>query len=114
MKYSKYFLNELAPEEREKGFGKMPSMVTFTDNDIIEGSHYFTAMVMGPRAIGRGHGPHTHNAPEVLVALGTDPDNPKELGAEIELCMGPELASISGRIKKGTLAGNGYNTSLRP
>ena len=91
MKYSQYFLNELTPEERAKGFGKMPSMVAFTDNDIIEGSHYFSAMVMGPRAIGRGHGPHTHKDPEILVALGTDPDNPKELGAEIELCMGPEM-----------------------
>ncbi len=91
MKYSKYFLNELTPEERAKGYGKMPSMVTFTDNDIIEGSHYFSAMVMGPRAIGRGHGPHTHKDPEILVALGTNPENPKELGAEIELCMGPEM-----------------------
>jgi hypothetical protein len=50
LKYSKYFLNELASEQRKRGFGKMPSMVTFTDNDIIEGSHYFFAMVMVPRA----------------------------------------------------------------
>lgn len=91
MKYSQYFMNELAPEEREKGCGKVPSIVTFTDNDIIEGGHYFSAMVMGPRAIGRGHGPHTHKNQEILVALGTDPDNPKELGAEIELCIGPEM-----------------------
>ncbi|MGD0794069.1 MAG: hypothetical protein ABR958_00545 [Dehalococcoidales bacterium] len=91
LKYSKYFLNELTPEERYKGYGKMPSMVTFTDHDIIAGSYYFSAMVMGPRAIGRGHGPHTHKDPEILVALGTDPDHPEELGAEIELCMGPEM-----------------------
>ena len=91
MKYSKYFLNELAPEVRAKGFGKMPSMVAFTDNDIIEGSHYFSAMVMGLGALNREHGPHTHKDPELLVALGTDPDNPKELGAVIELFMGPEM-----------------------
>lgn len=90
-KYSKYFLNELAPEQREKGFGRMPSMIAFTDDDVIKGSHYFSAMVMGPSALGRGHGPHTHKDPEVLVALGTDPDNPKELGGEIELFMGPEM-----------------------
>jgi hypothetical protein len=91
LKYSRYFLNELDPEEKNKGYGKMPAMVAFTDNDIIAGSHYFSAMVMGPRALDREHGPHTHKAPEVLVALGTDPDNPKELGAEIELYMGPEM-----------------------
>lgn len=90
-KYSKYFLNELTPEQRQKGFGRMPTMMAFTDNDIIEGSHYFSAMIMGPSAIGRGHGPHTHKDPEVLVALGTNPDNPKELGGEIEICMGPEM-----------------------
>ncbi|GAI15490.1 unnamed protein product [marine sediment metagenome] len=93
-KYSKYFLNELPPEERQKGFGRMPAMVAFTDDDIIKGSHYLSVMVMGEAATkSAGHGPHTHNDPEVLVALGTDPDNPKVLGAEIELCMGPEMES---------------------
>ena len=90
-KYGKYFLNELTPEEREKGFGRMPTMVVFTDDDIIKGSNYFSAMIMGPSALNAGHGPHTHKDPEVLVALGTDPDNPRELGGEIELCMGPEM-----------------------
>jgi hypothetical protein len=91
MKYSQYFLNELPEAQRKKGFGKMASMVAFTDNDIIEGSHYLSAMIMGPQAIGRGHGPHVHKDPEVLVALGTDPENPRELGGVMELCMGPEM-----------------------
>jgi hypothetical protein len=91
-KYGKYFLNELPPEQRKRGFGRMPSMIVFTDNDIIEGSHYFSAMIMGVEATkGIGHGPHTHKDPEILVALGTDPENPRDLGAEIELCMGPEM-----------------------
>lgn len=94
MKYSKYFLNELPKEQREKGFGRMPTMVAFTDNDIIQGSRYFSVMIMGPEAtqIG-GHGPHIHKDPELLVALGTDPANPRDLGAEMEMCMGPEMES---------------------
>lgn len=91
LKYSKYFLHELPDEQRFRGFGKMPTMVTYTDNEIIEGSHYFSAMVMGPMAIGRGHGPHTHETPEILVALGTDMENPRDLGGVMELCMGPEM-----------------------
>jgi len=76
LKYGKYFLNELPGEQRFKGFGKMPSMVAFTDNDIIEGSRYFSAMIMGPEAVKHpGHGPHIHQDPELLVALGTDMDN---------------------------------------
>ncbi len=94
MKYSKYFLHELPDEQRFKGFAKMPTMVAFTDADIIEGSKYFSVMVMGPEATKHpGHGPHTHQDPELLVALGTDPDNPRDLGAKMEMCMGPEMES---------------------
>jgi len=94
LKYSKYFLNELPDEQRFKGFGKMPAMVTYTDNDIIEGSKYFSVMVMGPEAAKHpGHGPHIHQDPELLVALGTDMSNPRDLGAKMEMCMGPEMES---------------------
>jgi len=91
-KYRKCFLNELTPEEKEVGFGASNMFVTFSDNDIIEGCNYFSAMWMGERAtMTPGHGPHTHPVPEVLVALGSDPDNPKDLGAEFELYMGKEM-----------------------
>jgi hypothetical protein len=94
MKYSKYFLHELPDEQRFKGFAKMPSMVAYTDNDIIEGSKYFSVMIMGPEATKHaGHGPHIHKDPELLVALGTDPANPRNLGAKMEMCMGPEMES---------------------
>jgi hypothetical protein len=94
MKYSKYFLHELPDEQRFKGFSKMPSMVAFTDADIIEGSRYFSVMIMGQEATKMaGHGPHIHRDPELLVALGTDPDNPRALGAKMEMCMGPKMES---------------------
>jgi hypothetical protein len=90
-KYRKYFLNELTPAEREKGFGRNPNFYINTDNDIIPGSHVFTANIFRAGMTGVGHGPHVHNDPEVLVALGTDTDNPKDLGGEIELYMGREM-----------------------
>lgn len=94
LKYSQYFLNELPNEQRYKGFGKMPAMVAFTDKDIIEGSKYFSVMVMGPEAVKHpGHGPHIHQDAELLVALGTDMDNPRDLGARMEMCMGTEMES---------------------
>ena len=93
-KYDKYFLHKLPDEQRFKGFGKMESMVAFTDKDIIEGSKYFSVMVMGPEAKKHpGHGPHIHDDPELLVALGTDMENPRDLGAKIEMCMGREMES---------------------
>ncbi len=94
LKYSKYFLHELPEAQRKKGFGRMPSMIAFTDNDIIEGSKYFSVMLMGEEATKvAGHGPHIHQDPELLVALGTDPSNPRDLGADMEMCMGPEMES---------------------
>lgn len=93
LKYRKYFTTELTREEYEIGYGAMRNMfMVFCDNDIIEGCHFFSAMLMGESATKiAGHGPHKHRDPEVLVALGTDPDHPQELGAEYEVFMGPEM-----------------------
>jgi hypothetical protein len=93
LKYRKYFTTELRPEELEIGYGAMKNMfMVFCDGDIIEGCHFFSAMLMGEAATKvAGHGPHKHRDPEVLVALGTDPDHPHELGAEYEIFMGPEM-----------------------
>ncbi len=90
LKYSKYRLNELPSEQRYRGFGRWPQTILFADNDIIEGSNHFWAFWITslPRP---AHGPHTHNADELLVMLGTDPDNITDLGCEVELCMGPEM-----------------------
>ena len=94
LKYSKHFLNELPDEKRFRGFGKMPAMVAFTDSDILEGSKYFSVMVMGPEAVRHpGHGPHIHEDAELIVALGTDMEHPRTLGAKLEMCMGPEMES---------------------
>jgi hypothetical protein len=93
LKYRKCFTSELRPEELEIGYGALKNMfLVFCDDDIIEGSHFFSAMFMGESATKiAGHGPHKHRDPEVVVALGTDPDHPRELGAEFELFMGPEM-----------------------
>ena len=92
LKYRKYFTTELKPEEKEIGFGASPMFLVFADNDIIEGCQFFSAMLMGESATKvAGHGPHKHRDPEVLVALGTDPDHPHELYAEYEIYMGPEM-----------------------
>src|SRR5512136_253626 len=93
LKYRKYFTTELKPEELEIGYGAMKNMfMVFCDGDIIEGCQFFSAMLMGEAATKiAGHGPHKHRDPEVLVALGTDPDHPQELGAEYEIFMGPEM-----------------------
>ena len=38
-----------------------------------------------------GHPPHMHKENEILFLLSGDPNDPYELGAEVELCFGPEM-----------------------
>jgi hypothetical protein len=91
-KYRQCFLNELTRAERAIGFGASNMFAAFADNDIIQGCNYFSVMWMGQSSTKTmGHGPHKHPVPEVLVAIGTDPSNPADLGAEFEMCMGTEM-----------------------
>jgi hypothetical protein len=91
-KYRKCFLNELTPAERQIGFGASNMFVAFADDDILEGCNYFSVMWMGESATKTmGHGPHKHPVPEMLVAIGADPRNPADLGAEFEMYMGTEM-----------------------
>ena len=38
-----------------------------------------------------GHPPHMHKENEIIFLFGGDPENPYDLGAEVELCIGPEM-----------------------
>ncbi len=40
--------------------------------------------------MGIGHPPHIHKYAKLLMVVGTDPEHPVDLGAEVELQMGPE------------------------
>ena len=100
-KYGKYFLSELTPEKTKSGFGRLPATVVWTDDDVIKGSLLFWALRISPSWVPPEHGPHTHNDAEVLVMLGTDPDDPQDLGAEVDLYMGPEMEKHT--VTKSTL-----------
>jgi uncharacterized RmlC-like cupin family protein len=89
-KYAKLRLSELPPEQRYRGFARWPQTIVFTDDDIIKGSNHFVAswVTSLPRPV---HGPHTHNDDELLVFLSSNPDNIRDLGCEVEMCIGPEM-----------------------
>jgi hypothetical protein len=92
LKYRKCFLNELTPAEKSVGYGAGNMFVAFADDDILEGCQYFSIMWMGESATKiMGHGPHKHPVSELLAAIGADPRNPSDLGAEFEMCMGTEM-----------------------
>lgn len=38
-----------------------------------------------------GHPPHLHKENEIMFLIGGDPEHPFDLGAEVEICIGPEM-----------------------
>jgi len=56
---------------------------------------------ISPDHIPPEHDPPAQKDPEVLGMLGTDPDDPRDLGAEIDLYMGKEMGKHA--ITKSTL-----------
>ena len=68
--------------------------VTRLDNEVMPGSQFYIIRWTLPHdkpVQDVGHPPHIHKDAELLFVIGTDPENPDELGAEIEFCLGPEL-----------------------
>ena len=102
-KYAKYILeyDPLADEgnlqfQMAKQVGFKPPMETFMriDNNSAEGCHYHWAMWFTPEnpfPLNIGHPPHIHKDAELLFHIGTDPKNPMDLGADVELYMGEEM-----------------------
>jgi hypothetical protein len=85
-KYGKYFLSRPEPGQERKADG----MINL-DGDVIKGSFFFTIDFISQPPTAGIHGPHAHPNSEILGFFGINPDDPFDLGAEIELCMGEEL-----------------------
>ena len=96
-KYEKMFVSGILPEIQAKRSG---AAIAFLDGTSFEACNSYSMYwvtdkpsgAYGTNAWGEiYHGPHTHKYPELIAHIGTDPDNPMDLGAEVEMCMGPEL-----------------------
>lgn len=69
-------------------------MITTIDNLILPGSDFYKIHWVMPHDepfLQIGHPPHIHKDPELLFHIGTNPDNPQDLGSEIEVYLGSEL-----------------------
>jgi hypothetical protein len=90
-KYDKYFLTD-SPWKQFKFI--MGPIIQRMDTKTIQGSNFYFIHWVLPHAEPRmkiGHPPHIHSEPELLIHIGTNPNDPDDLGGEVELCMGPEM-----------------------
>jgi len=93
-KYGKYFIeydSRRWPMERRPVISRM-------EESVMPGSYFYLvhwipvdfAAPLGTHPFA-GHPPHIHKDAELLFHIGTNPDDPMDLGAEVEMYMGPEL-----------------------
>jgi len=105
-KYDKYFVNyersQKEMESLEKPYGislisdkmhpALKGCFTYSASWVQE-DDFFHHMFMpdGKYTWYAGHPPHIHKYPQILFHIGTNPEDPSDLGGEVEMYMGPEM-----------------------
>lgn len=99
-KYGKYLIqydpDRWPKRPRPPGPGPGP-VVTRLDKSVVQGSNFYVMVWFQPGSTPRfnypmsGHPPHIHKDAELLFHIGTNPDDPMDLGAEVEIYMGKEM-----------------------
>jgi hypothetical protein len=96
-KYEHLFVSGVDPEIQKT---RTYAAIGFLNGQFVPGLNDYNVYWMGDKPYGAygtkkwgeiQHGPHEHKYPELLIHLGTDPEKPYDLGAEVEMCMGPEM-----------------------
>jgi hypothetical protein len=91
-KYGKYFI----AYEGEQKYPLGEVLARF-DDSLVKGSNFYFLHWMMPGVdltadeFTIGHPPHSHQAPELLFHIGTNPEDPTDLGAELEITIGEEM-----------------------
>jgi hypothetical protein len=101
-KYAKYIVYQGKPNFRVPPPGSKPvdpnarpmnTHMMFMDSDVVEGAFYSECAWFWPGSgnpKGGGGGSHTHPFEEVVAFIGSNPDDPSDLGGEVEFWIGDE------------------------
>ncbi len=124
LKTSKYIVTDVKrdiklPSHRSEaervmdGTGGMPTRVMWLDDDVVPGAFYTEAVWIWPHCAGEKPAapPHAHSFPEIITFFGTNFDDPRDLGGEVELWLEDDkhvltksfLAFIPAGMKHGPL-----------
>ena len=109
-KYGKYIVSTLQMPKVEAAWSppelgpvgpNKSGRVLYLDSDVAPGAFYMECVWVMPRPPVKpgdkisGTEPHSHDYDEVIAFIGTDPNNPYDLGAEAELWLGDEKHIIT-------------------
>ena len=98
-KYGKYIVTDLRePEEKKKiaaVYTKYATRILWMDEDVVEGAFHMNTAWFLKAAKTLEDKPHVHDADEIIGFFGNEPENPYDLGAEIEMWLEDEKHVIT-------------------
>src|SRR4030067_2316657 len=98
-KYAKYVVpHAMRPkdfmDEMAAGFMTMPPLIFLNGDVPVKGANQFLEVVWiwaeGAAAVNPKRPPHSHTFDELFVFLGSNPEDPDDLGGEVELGLGEQ------------------------
>ena len=98
-KYGKYIVTELKmPEEKKKiapQYATYATRILWMDDKVVEGAfHMNTAWYLKPSSTTESVA-HTHDSDEIIGFFGSNPDDPYDLGGEVEIWLEDEKHIIT-------------------
>jgi hypothetical protein len=92
--YGKYIVSTLQmPESKEKiaaDYTKYAKRILWLDNEVVEGAFHMNTAWYLKAADTLESVPHTHDSDEIIGFFGNNPENPYDLGGEIEIWLEDE------------------------
>ncbi len=98
-KYGKYIVTELKiPAEKQKiaaEYSKYATRILWMDENVVPGAFHMNTAWYLASATTMEALPHEHDTDEIIGFFGSDPQNPYDLGGEIEIWLEDEKHIIT-------------------
>ena len=98
-KYGKYIVTELKiPPEKEKiaeAYSRYATRILWMDENVVDGAFHMNTAWYLKAAMTLEDVPHDHDTDEIIGFFGSDPQNPHDLGGEIEMWLEDEKHIIT-------------------
>jgi hypothetical protein len=98
-KYAKYIVTELKEPEQKRliaaDYAKYARRILWMDEDVVKGAFHMNTSWFLKAAATLENVPHSHADPEIIGFFSCDPDNPNDLGAEVEIWLEDEKQIIT-------------------
>ena len=97
--YGKYIVTELKiPESKQKiadTYAKYARRVLWMDENVVEGSFHMNTSWFLKASPTTEDVPHTHDSDEIIAFFGSNPDDPYDLGGEVEIWLEDEKHTLT-------------------